>query len=63
MLRVRVESAAFEVPVRGEEESFLQAWTAFYRVPEGAGDALREEEVFLGEVEEEDFEELGEVED
>lgn len=46
-------------PVRGEEEGFLQAMAAEDGAAKGGAGALDEQEVFLGEVEEDLFEEFG----
>ena len=58
-LPVAVDFGVGGRPVRGEEEGFLQARAAEDGVAEGAGGALAEEEVLLGEVGEDEFEEFG----
>ncbi|KAH9845450.1 hypothetical protein Tdes44962_MAKER06659, partial [Teratosphaeria destructans] len=55
--------AAVEVPVWGQEQGALQTDAAFDRLAEVAGGALAEQDVSLGEVEEDELEEFGEAED
>lgn len=58
---VRIEAPAREIPVRGEKEGALAAYAALDRVTEAAGHALAEEQVLLRQMEEDEFQELGET--
>lgn len=61
--RVGIEEPAFEVPIGFEEEFATQTNAAFDGEAEAPAGALAEEEVFGAEVEEDGFEELGDIED